>query len=128
MAGVITAAAVLATAVLASLALLQAGLAAGRPWGRLAWGGGHEVLPSRLRVASAASIVLYASFAAVLLTAARLLGLLPEGFADVGAWVLTGYFALGVVVNGISRSRPERVVMTPVSLVLAASSLVVALG
>ncbi len=118
----------MATAVLTALAALQAGLAAGRPWGRLAWGGQHEVLPSRLRVGSAVSIVLYAGFAAVLLTAARLLGLLPEGFADVAVWVLTGYFALGVVVNGISRSRPERAVMTPVSLVLAVCSLVVAIG
>ena len=43
-------------------------------------------------------------------------------------WVLTGYFALGIVMNAISRSKPERFTMTPVSLVLAGLCLVVALG
>ena len=125
---VVQAAAVVATVVLALLAVLQAGLAAGRPWGRLAWGGQHEVLPSRLRVGSGISIVLYALFAAVILTAADLLGVLPQGVADVGIWVLTGYFVLGVVMNGVSRSRLERAVMTPTSLVLALCCLLVALN
>jgi hypothetical protein len=121
-------AAVVATAVLAGLAVLQAGLAAGRPWGRLAWGGQHEVLPPGLRRGSVVSIVIYALFAAVILTAADLVGVLPRGVADVGIWVLTGYFLLGVVTNGISRSRLERAVMTPVSLVLALCCLAIALG
>lgn len=43
-------------------------------------------------------------------------------------WVLTGYFARGVMMNGISRSKPERSLMTPVSLVLAVLSLVAAHG
>lgn len=43
------------------------------------------------------------------------------------AVVLVGYFALGIVVNGISRSLPERLVMTPVVTVLAVCCLVVAL-
>ena len=41
---------------------------------------------------------------------------------------MTGYFALGVPLNAISRSRPERLVMTPVVLLLALCCLVVALG
>ncbi len=125
---VVQAAAVVATAVLAALAVMQVGLAAGRPWGRLAWGGRHEVLPTRLRIGSAVSIPLYALFAAVVLTAADLLAVPPRAVADVGIWVLTGYFVLGVVVNGISRSRPERAVMTPTSLLLAVCCLAVALG
>ena len=43
-------------------------------------------------------------------------------------WVLTGYFALGVVLNAISRSRPERLVMTPVAVVLTVVCLRLALG
>ena len=46
----------------------------------------------------------------------------------VACWVLFGYFALGIVMNGISRSKPERNTMTPVSLLLAALVLMVALG
>jgi hypothetical protein len=123
---VITTAAVLACVLLAGLAVFQVALAAGRPWGRFAWGGQHDLLPPGLRFGSAVSVVLYAAFAVVILQAAGLLAVLPEAVADVGIWVLTGYFALGILVNGISRSRPERVVMTPLVLVLAACCLVVA--
>ena len=112
-------AAVLACLVLAALAAFQVLLVAGRPLGRFAWGGAHEVLPTRLRVGSAVSVVLYALFATVILDAAELTDVLPEAFSDVGIWVLTAYFALGTVMNAVSRSKPERLVMTPTALVLA---------
>ena len=117
----------LAVVVLAGLAVFQALLVAGRPLGRFAWGGQHTVLPTGLRVGSAVSIVLYAGFAVLILCAARALTVLPEGFVAVAIWLLAGYFALGIGMNAISRSRPERLVMTPVVLALAAVSLVLAL-
>lgn len=125
---VITGAAVLACVLLAGLAVFQVLLAAGRPLGRFAWGGQHDVLPRGLRVGSAVSVVLYALFAVVILQAAGLLAVLPAAVADIGIWVLTGYFALGILLNGISRSRPERFVMTPLVLLLAACCLVTALA
>ncbi|MCZ2857095.1 hypothetical protein [Blastococcus sp. VKM Ac-2987] len=124
----ITGAAVLACVLLAGLAVFQVLLAAGRPLGRFAWGGQHDVLPRGLRVGSAVSVVLYALFAVVILQAAGLLAVLPAAVADIGIWVLTGYFALGILLNGISRSRPERFVMTPLVLLLAACCLVTALA
>lgn len=117
-------AAVLATLVLAAISVVQVAAAAGRPVGRLVWGGQHEVLPHRLRVGSAVSVLVYALMAAALL--ARAGG--RHGALVVVAWVLFGYFALGVVVNAASRSRSERNVMTPACAVLAGCSLVVALG
>lgn len=120
-------AAVVFTVLFAGLSVLQLLVASGRPYGRLVWGGQHEVLPFRLRVGSVVSVVLYAGFCALLLSRA---GVLPGGGTGavvVGTWALVGYLALGVLVNGISRSRPERFVMTPLTLVLAACALVVAL-
>ena len=125
--GVIMGLAALAVVVLAGLAVFQALLVAGQPLGRFAWGGQHTVLPTGLRVGSAVSIALYAGFAVLILCAAGALAVLPDGFVNVAIWVLTGYFALGIVMNGISRSRPERLVMTPTVLVLAAICLVLAL-
>jgi len=125
---VILVAAVVVCVLLAGLAVLQLLLAAGRPLGRFAWGGQHEVLPRRLRIGSAVSVVLYALIAAVVLQAAGVIEVFPEAVADVGIWVVTGYLALGVPLNAISRSRSERLVMTPVVLVLALGCLVVALG
>lgn len=53
---------------------------------------------------------------------------LPDSVSRVSAWVLLAYFTLGVVMNGVSRSRDERIVMTPTVLVLAICTLFVALS
>ena len=108
--------------------MFQVALIAGAPIGRFAWGGQHTVLPAKLRVGSVVSIVLYALFVIVLLDRAGVIDVLPDIVSTVGTWVLVGYFALGVVLNGISRSKPERNLFTPVSLVLAVLCLLVALG
>lgn len=119
----------LATAVLAVLAVFQVGLIAGAPLGHLAWGGQHKVLPPRLRIGSAVSVVLYGIFACVALARSGLIGPLISGtFTEVSSWVLCAYFAAGIVMNGISRSRPERFVMTPTTLVLALFYLVLSLN
>ena len=120
-------AAVLGCVLLGALAVFQALLVAGQPLGRFAWGGQHDILPTGLRVGSAVSIALYAAVAVLMLSAAGALDLLPDGFVDVAIWVLTAYFALGIVLNAVSRSRPERLVMTPVVLVLAVVSVLLAL-
>lgn len=120
--------AVVATLVLAGIAVFQVLGAAGRPVGRFLWGGGHRVLPRRLRIGSAVSLLLYAAMAVLLLSRAGVVDGGEAGFVVVAAWVLFAYFAVGVVMNGISRSIPERAVMTPACVVLAASSLVVAAG
>ena len=86
------------------------------------------MLPQGLRVGSAVSVLLYAAFAVVVLQAAGMLAVLPEAVADVGIRVLTGYFALGILMNAISRSRSGRMLMPPVALLLAGCCLVVALG
>lgn len=120
--------AVVGVVVLAALAVFQLALVGGAPLGRFAWGGQHDVLPARLRAGSLVSIAVYGVVAVVLLQAAGAYRVLPRGLIDVGVWVLTGYFALGVALNAISRSRSERLVMTPVALVLAVVCLVLALG
>jgi hypothetical protein len=116
------------TVVLILLAAFQVALALGAPLGHFAWGGQHRVLPTRLRVGSAVSVVVYALIALIALSSAGAIGLFPVPFADVAMWVVFGYFALGIVVNAISRSRPERFTMVPVSLILAALSFCVAMG
>src|SRR5829696_1986449 len=98
-------AAVVVCVLLAGLAVFQLLLAAGLPYGRFAWGGRHDVLPRGLRIGSAVSVVVYAVIAAVVLQAAGKIDVFPDAVADVGIWVVTGYFALGVLMNAISRSR-----------------------
>ena len=119
---------VVALALLAALAVLQILAASGLPYGRFVWGGQHCVLPRELRVGSAVSVLVYAGLAALLLSRA---GVLPAGDSAaviVLTWVAFAFFAASVALNAISRSPAERWTMTPTSLLLAAATLVIALG
>ena len=123
------AAAIVATVVFAALAVLQLLVAVGKPYGRLVWGGAHRVLPAKLRIGSVIAVVLYAAFTLVLLDRSGLLAVFGSGaFRVVAAWVLFAYLAIGIVLNAISRSKPERFTMTPVTAVLAACALVIAVS
>jgi hypothetical protein len=122
-------AAILFCAVLSALAIFQAALAAGAPLGRFAWGGQHVRLPPALRIGSLVAIAIYAVFTILALERAGLVALLPQpDIARIGIWLVAGYSALGVVVNAITRSKPERYTMTPVALLLAGLSVRIALG
>lgn len=121
--------AVVFTVLLGMLAIFQLALVFGAPWGRFTMGGYHRGrLPSGLRVVAGVSVLLYGLMA---LLALRCAGLFTQPDADVarvGMWVVFGFLVLGVGMNAISRSKPERYVMTPVSLVLAVLALLVVLG
>ena len=73
-------------------------------------------------------MLVYAGLAALLLSRA---GVLPDGDSAaviVLTWVAFTFFAASVALNAISRSPAERWTMTPTSLLLAAATLVIALG
>ncbi len=120
--------AILASVILAGLAIFQVALILGAPLGRLAWGGKHDVLPTNLRVSSMSSIFLYGIFSIIILSKAGIVSApISDGAVVVTMWALTGYFFVGVVMNAISRSKPERYLMTPVAAVLALLFLFVSL-
>jgi hypothetical protein len=52
----------------------------------------------------------------------------PDLFSQIAMWVIFAYFVLGIFMNAISRSKPERYTMTPVVIVLVVLGVVVALG
>ena len=116
------------TVILALLAVFQIALAAGAPWGHFAWGGQHRVLPRNLRIGSVVSIVIYAVIAFVAWERVGASSVLPDVVAQVAMWVVFAYFAIGIVMNAISRSKQERYTMTPIVLVLAVLSLLIAMG
>jgi hypothetical protein len=125
----VRAAAVLAAIGFVLVAGFQAALALGAPWGRAAWGGAHDRLPSGLRVASGFAVVFWLVAAFVVLARAGFdWSPLPSGAASWGTWVLFGMLVLGTFLNLASRSRLERVIQTPIAAVLAILCVVVALG
>ena len=122
-----TTAGIVAATLLAVIAIFQIALALGAPWGSAAWGGQHPgVLPPRLRRSSAVvGVVVYPLIIAMVLSAAGVTGDWLGGAAQPVLWVLSAFFALGTVMNAVSRSKPERI-WAVVSLGVAIACAVVA--
>ncbi len=123
-------AAAVALVVFGGLVVFQIALALGAPWGRAAYGGQNlGRLPGSLRIASVVAAVVWAGVALVV---ARHGGIpvwapLPDAWLPVAIWVIVGLLAISVVLNAITRSRLERAIWLPVTLVMLAAALTVAL-
>ncbi|HEY7590488.1 MAG TPA: hypothetical protein VH723_05805 [Candidatus Limnocylindrales bacterium] len=115
----------LATAITAAF---QLALALGAPWGRYAMGGAYPGrFPPMLRAGAVVQAALLAALAAVVLADA---GLVFPDFAaryPGAVWLAVVVSVLAVGLNAITRSRDEKRIWLPVTLVMLASSLVVAL-
>jgi len=109
------------------IAVFQVCLAAGKPWGEYAFGGQNKgVLPRHLRIASVFSCCVLLAFAAVNLHQAGFLKISENAsLMRIFFWVVTGYAVLGTFMNAISRSRPERLLWTPVAALLAALNITI---
>lgn len=125
---IVTVAAILFTVLTALLIIFQIALSFGAPIGFLAWGGQHKILPAKMRVASLLSIVIYTLMAIVILSKAGVIAIFSESQTlTVTTWIIAGYLTFGILLNAISRSKPERYTMTPVALLMAVAAFIVAL-
>ena len=110
----------LGIAILFGLAVFQFLLILRRPLGNFAWGGQHKVLPPKLQIASCFAVALYMIFALFLLIKAGLVdGIMNAAVVNIGMWIFTAFFIIGIFLNGISRSKKERFLMTPITFILA---------
>ena len=110
-----------------AIAAFQLALALGAPFGRAAWGGAHEYLPTGLRIASAFSVGFWVLAALIVLgRAGYQVAPLPPIFTRWGTWILVGVLPLGALMNFASPSNWERFLWGPVALILALLCLVVA--
>ena len=121
---------IVAVALLGVIAIFQAALALGAPWGDAAWGGQNPgVLPRNLRIASGiAAVVIYPLIILLVMAGA---GLIDDGWLPVDItivmWILAALLAVGAVMNAISRSPRERL-WAPVALVVAICCALIAIG
>lgn len=103
------------------MSVFQFALAAGAPFGEAAWGGKHRVLPTRLRIASAVSIIIFLlGIACVLETAHIVTTLNSPRFTRGFVWTFTGLTALSTLGNIMSTSKLERaIIITAACLTLS---------
>jgi len=122
-----------AALLLAGVAVFQAALALGAPWGEMAYGGRVEttdgVLSGR-RASSAFSFFVLLFAAWVILARADVVseGFLSDGFVRAASWVVASYLVLNTVMNATARTSVERWVMGSATAIAAVLSFVVAVG
>ena len=124
------AAAVVAAVLYAGLVLFQLALALGAPWGRAAYGGQSARLPVRLRVASAVAAVIWSGVALCVLRYGgfAVWAPVPDAWLPVVSWVVVALGAIAIVMNAITRSSLERAIWLPVSILMFATVLTVAIA
>ena len=116
----VRAAGALAAVASLGIAAFPVALVAGAPFGRAAWGGSHERLPRKLRIASGVAAGVWVLAALVMLADAGFdVSPIPASVASWATWVLAALLLLGAVMNFLSRSRLERIIWGPIALVLA---------
>ncbi len=126
---VVLIAAIIAVVVFAVISVLQLLLALGLPLGKLAYGGKYEKLPTNMRIMSLVAIGIFALASISVLERARIITVFNNPiFTLVVVWVIAVYLALNTLTNAISKSKQEKLIMTPLSLISVICCLIVAIA
>ena len=109
---------ILGVVIFGVIATMTVLVACGLPLGEYTMGGQHKVLPKNLRVAAVISVAVQI-FAMIIILQAG--GFIPLWFSfKVTKYIcffFAAYLSLNTIMNMISKSRKERFVMTPLSLI-----------
>ncbi|MCT2345693.1 hypothetical protein NQZ71_23715 (plasmid) [Niallia taxi] len=100
------------------IAVFQVLLSLGYPYGEYAMGGFYKVLPKKLRIVSFINAIILLFMGFVFLLHAEVF----NGFhflpTNILVWVMTIFLGLNTLTNLISKSKKERIVMSPLSIIL----------
>ncbi|MBD5512298.1 MAG: hypothetical protein HDR08_13795 [Lachnospiraceae bacterium] len=92
----------------------------GLPLGELTMGGQYKVFPKKLRVVLVTQLILQIFFVIIIL---QMGGFIPLWFSrnvtKIICIVMAVYLSLNTVMNFISKSKKEKYIMTPLSLISA---------
>ena len=110
--------AILGAVIFGVIATMTILVACGLPFGEFTMGGQHKILPKNLRVAAVISVAIQFFTMIIILQAG---GFIPLWFSfKVTKYIcffFAAYLSLNTIMNMISKSRKERFVMTPLSLI-----------
>ena len=113
-------AAIIAVVLFTGMSIFQLLLVLGLPFGRLAYGGKYEKLPSKMKIISLIGIVIFIFSSLSVLERAEIITIFNNSmFVTVFVWIIAVYLAFITLMNAISKSKWEKLIMTPISLTLA---------
>lgn len=112
------------------VAVFQWTLVLGSPFGEYTLGGQHKgKLPRNLRLVSAFSMLVNLAIAGhYYAQTGAVQTLLNTELNEIANWALVGFFAIGLSMNAISRSKKERNLWVPVLIVSLICAIFVAFG
>jgi hypothetical protein len=111
---------IIATVIFSIMIVFEFLLVIGVPLGYLAWGGQYKELPPKLRIMSAVAIGIFIYAIIMVLEVGGIIDLINIPLlAYISVWVLAVYFTLGILMNGVSRSKWEQRIMTPIAALSA---------
>jgi len=120
---------IIAVVLFSLLSIFQLLLALGLPLGRLAYGGKYEKLPNNLRIISLSAIAIFVYAIIIVLERAGLITIFNNPLLVViSIWIIAGYLTFNTLINAISRSKWEKRIMTPISLIVAVCCFIVAIA
>lgn len=100
--------------------ILSVLLICGLPLGELTMGGQYKVYPGKLRIVLVVQLLLQAFFVITILQAG---GIMPLWFSEnvtrIICIIMAVYLSLNTIMNFISKSKKEKYIMTPLSLLTA---------
>ncbi len=102
------------------IAVLTLLVAFGLPLGELTMGGQHKILPAKMRVMAGLSFIIQLFAVIIILQAGGFTRLWFTSGTTKGICIFFAvYLSLNTVMNALSKSRKERFIMTPLSLITA---------
>ena len=112
--------AIIGASALGIVIILSILMICGLPLGELTLGGQHKVFPGKMRLILLSQLILQVFFAVILLQKGGIMPLMfPFMVTKVICIVLAVYLSLNVFMNVFSKSKKERYIMTPLSLITA---------
>ena len=121
-------AASIAVVIFVVVSIIQLLLALGLPLGKLAYGGKYERLPTNMRIMSIVAIGIFVLASISVLERAGIIIIFNNPiFTLVVVWIITVYLAFNTLLNALSKSKKEKLIMTPLSLIAAICCFTVAI-
>lgn len=104
-------------------------LALGFPYGELAMGGKHKIMPKHMRIACAFSVVIQLFAILCILQVGNIISIGAIAPLAKGAcYFFAFYLMINTAMNAFSKSKKEKLIMTPLSFVTAVCFFITAMN
>ena len=108
--------------------LFQMGLILGKPWGEWTMGGYHKgALPTNLRVGAFISILILSFLALIVIDQTQVFDI-KLNFPDYFKWIVLAFNFAAVIANSITKSKKERKLWQPITILMLICSLIIFLN